>query len=101
MTSMEKRKLVTVIAETELEQQIVEELKTLGASGYTVSKTTGHGSRDVRSGALPGQNIRIEVIASDQLSEKIVTHISTRYFAHYAVICYVSEVEVLRAEKYV
>jgi nitrogen regulatory protein PII len=95
------KKLVTIVIESDLEHRLVKELLELGASGYTCTEARGEGSRNVRSGSLPGENVRINVIASQKLADKIVNHIAEGYFSQYAVACYMTEVEVMRGEKYV
>jgi nitrogen regulatory protein P-II 2 len=94
-------KLVTIVAEPVLEGRLVGELKALGASGWTVSESRGEGSRGMRASDLPGEGVRIEVVASAAVAERIVDHVARQYFPHYAVIAWVSEVEVVRGDKYV
>lgn len=94
-------KLITIIAEAVLEEQIVSELKSLGAKGYTVVASHGEGSRGMRAAEIPGQNIRIETLVGPQVAESIMAHIATHYFKHYAIVCYVTDASVLRGEKYV
>lgn len=96
---LKKLKLITIIAETILEEQICEELLSLGATGYTIVESKGHGSVGRKSGIFPGENIRIESIVNDEISTKILEAIS-KYFNDYSVVCYISDVSVLRVEKY-
>lgn len=93
-------KLVTIIAEALLEDRLTRDLKRLGAKGYTLTEARGEGSRGVRSSEWEGKNLRIESIVTPQLAHTIMTHLSESYFAHYAVIAYVQDVEVWRGEKY-
>jgi nitrogen regulatory protein P-II 2 len=94
-------KLVTIIAETVLEDQILTAIKQLGAKGYTVVGSHGQGSREMRTGEIPGENIRIETLVSSAVAEKIFEHISQNYFQNYAVVCFMTEASVVRGEKYV
>jgi len=94
-------KLVTIVAEPVLEERLVEELQRLGARGHTVTDARGAGSRGLRATDPPGQGVRIEVVASDAVASRILDHVASHYFAHYAVIAFVSSVEVVRGEKYV
>mgnify|MGYP003513056842 FL=1 len=50
-------KLVTIVAESLLEKRLVEEVKRLGAKGYTITPARGEGSRGIRSVDWEGQNI--------------------------------------------
>lgn len=93
-------KLVTIIAESVLEEKVVSLLKKHGAKGHTVVASHGEGSRGMRTGEIPGQNSRIETLVSMPVAEKIMEDLSNNYFEHYAVICYVIDASVLRGEKY-
>jgi len=94
-------RLVTIVAEPVLESRLVRDLKTLGASGWTLTESRGEGSRGMRASDVPGEGIRLEVIAGPETADRIVAHIAEHYFANYAVIAWVSEVQVMRGEKYV
>ncbi|RIH82236.1 P-II family nitrogen regulator [Calidithermus roseus] len=93
-------KLVTIIAEAFLEEKLVREVKKLGASGYTLSPARGEGSRGVRASEWEGGNVRLEVVASPQVAERILERLAEVYFPSYAVIAFTQTVEVLRGEKY-
>ncbi len=93
-------KLITIIAEPVLEARITQELRTLGATGFTVVDGRGAGSRALHAADIPGVNIRIESIVAPTVADRIVEHIASQYFADYSVIAYVSDVAVVRSEKY-
>ncbi|AFV75797.1 hypothetical protein YIM1640_09000 [Thermus oshimai] len=94
-------KLVTIVAESLLEKRLVEEIKRLGAKGYTITPARGEGSRGLRSVDWEGQNIRLETIVSEEVALKILKKLQEEYFPHYAVIAYVENVEVVRGDKYI
>lgn len=94
-------KLIVIIAEPVLEGRITQELRTLGATGFTVVDGRGGGSRALHAAEIPGVNIRIETIVTPPVAERIVEHIASQYFADYSVIAYASDVAVVRSEKYV
>lgn len=93
-------KLLTIVAEPVLEPRILAQLKAHGASGYTVTEARGAGSRGTRVGEVPGEGRRIETVVTAAVAEHILTYIAEHYFADFAVIAYVTDVEVLRGEKY-
>lgn len=93
-------KLITIIAEAFLEEKLVREVKKLGASGYTLSPARGEGSRGVRASEWEGGNVRLEVVASPQVAERILERLAEVYFPSYAVIAFTQTVEVVRGEKY-
>ena len=45
-------------------------------------------------------NIRVEIICTRDVAERIAGHLQARYYANYAMVCYLARVEVLRAEKF-
>lgn len=95
-----KLKRVTMVAEAVVEEKLLKELLAAGASGYTVTKTEGRGSRGVRASDWEGRNVKVETIVRPEVAEKILALLAEKYFKHFAVIAYVDEVEVVRGEKY-
>ncbi|MBM4406899.1 MAG: transcriptional regulator [Chloroflexi bacterium] len=96
-----RRKLVTIITEAVLERQIAQDVKRLGAKGYTITQARGEGSKGLRRADFDlGSNIRIEVVCTQAVAEAIVTHLMKVYYQSYAMIVYLADVEVLRPEKF-
>ena len=93
--------LLTVIAESVLKERLVHDLRSVGASGYTLTDAEGEGSRQRRVGEILGANIRIESIVSPEVADRLLQLISNEYFDRFAVIAYLSTVSVIRGEKYV
>lgn len=94
-------KRVTIVTEAVLETRLTADLSELGARGWTVVEARGKGSRGVRSSAVDGANLKIEVLVGAELAERILAHLAERYFADYAMIAYLDTVEVVRGDKYV
>ena len=95
------RTLLTVICEAALEKKLVADLEQLGAPGWTISDARGRGGRGVRSAGWDTEgNIRVEIICTRDVAERIVGHLQARYYANFAMVCYLAQVEVLRAEKF-
>lgn len=95
-----KMRMVTVVAETVLEEQICATLLKLGASGYTVVESRGHGSLGRQAGEIPGQSVRIETVIDEKIAEELVEGLKRDYFDHYSVACFLSDVFVVRRDKY-
>lgn len=95
-----KLKRVTIVAEAVVEQKLLKDLREHGATGYTVTKTEGRGSRGVRASDWEGRNIKVETIVRPEVANTILSLMAEKYFKHFAVIAYVDEVEVVRGEKY-
>lgn len=94
-------KLVTIVAEALLEKRLIEEVRHQGAKGYTLTEARGEGSRGLRTMDWEGKNIRLEVIVSEEVAERILGVLQESYFPYYAVIAFVENVEVVRGYKYV
>jgi len=95
------RKLVTIITETTIESVLTRDLERLGASGYTITDARGRGHRGVRNSSWePSSNIRIEVVCNSDIAEVITAHLQEYYYDNYAMIVYVSDVVVMRPEKF-
>lgn len=95
------KKLLTIIAEAQIEDVLTEQIKKLGAHGFTVVEARGEGSRGVRAGEWDqSRSIRIEVICEPQIAEAISGYLIKNYSADYALVLYLSDVEVIRGEKF-
>lgn len=98
---VQPRKLVTIITEAALERRLVDDLKRLGAHGYTISEARGEGSRGVRNaGWDASSNIRIEVVCDEETASAITAKLRVSYYDHYAMILFLTDVGVLRPEKF-
>lgn len=93
--------LLTIITEASLEARLIADLKRMGAPGYTVSDARGEGQRGIRdAGWRASGNIRVEVVSDRATAEAIAEELRRRYYADYAMILYLTEVSVLRPEKF-
>lgn len=98
---MEKRKLVTIVTEESIEQLVIADLKKLGAHGYTSVPASGEGSRGARKGDWDlNKNVRIEVICDENVARAIADHLMKTYYQDFAMIVFLSDVEVLRPQKF-
>jgi nitrogen regulatory protein P-II 2 len=93
-------KMVVIVAEPVLEVRLVAELRDIGATGCTILDGRGEGSRHGHATDMPGANIRIEAIVPPPIADRIMEHVSTKYFEHYSFIAYVLDVGVARSTKY-
>ena len=99
--SNDTRTLLTIVTEAVLEPDICEALQELGAAGYTVTNARGSGSRGVRdAGWSSSGNIRVEVVCSDDVAQRIGEHMRRSYYNDYAMIIFESDVRVLRPDKF-
>ncbi|MBL9152627.1 MAG: hypothetical protein JNK37_09090 [Verrucomicrobiales bacterium] len=99
MTPIRLRK-VTVIAERVLRDDLLDLLKELGATGWTLTAVEGEGTRGIRASEWEGRNVQIDTIVSPDLAERLMDEIGRRYFADWSLIIYAADVDVMRGEKY-
>ncbi len=96
------RKLLTLITEAALESRLIRDLERLGATGYTIGNARGKGGRGVReAGWEADSNIRLEVVCDEATARRIAAFVQDRYYDNYAMIVLLSDVEVLRPEKFI
>jgi len=93
--------LLVIVAEALLKDRLIHSIREAGAKGFTVTEVAGEGSRQRRVGELLGDNIKIEVIVNREIADRVLVVLQKDYFPHFAVIAYLSEVQVVREEKYV
>jgi nitrogen regulatory protein PII len=94
-------KLLTITCEILAQENILEILKNHEITGYTKYEVDGNGSRGLRGQGLKNEkNIKIEIIIREEKLQDIVEEISRTLFANFAIVLYVSDVGVLRPEKF-
>ncbi len=95
-------KLVTVVGEAVIMEDIAELGLKLGASGYTISDVSGHGSRSTRNVSSTGgaKTLKVEFVVPTEVATKILEEVSHEYFEHYAIIAWLSDVSVMRGQQY-
>lgn len=103
-----KVKKVVIITEKLITEQVCEILDESRASGYTVTKVAGKGSRNIRTTSdatsIVGDfsNVKIEVIVKDQsIAQDITKKIVNEFFQNFSGITYIEDVEILRMSKFV
>jgi nitrogen regulatory protein PII len=99
--AMSSRKLLTIITESALESKLCRDIEKLGAHGYTITNARGKGSRGKRNADWGSSaNIRIEVVCEETTATAISDHLRKEYYQDYAMIVFLSDVAVLRPEKF-
>lgn len=94
-------KLVTIICESVLEEQIVELLTACGAHGHTAFTVHGCGSQGTRNADITeAGNVQIEVIMKPAAAEALLTRLQAELFKDFAMVAYVNDIAVLRPEKF-
>jgi nitrogen regulatory protein P-II 2 len=93
-------RLLTIVAEEILRDRLIDEIRSAGAKGFTLTEAAGEGSRHRRVGDVLGGNIKLEVLASPTVADRLLSVLASDYFPQYAVIAYVTTVGVVRGEHY-
>ena len=95
------RKLLIVICEAALEKMLGDDALRLGAVGYTITDVRGRGRSGARDSAWEAdRSIELKVICDDEVAERLAAHVLATYGEHYAVTLYLTDVSVLRPEKF-
>jgi nitrogen regulatory protein PII len=95
------RKLITIICEAALEDDLTAVINSTGATGYTISDARGKGAHGLRDALWPeSANIRIEVLCDDDLASMLLDQLLDKYYKNYTLITFVSDVGVLRPAKF-
>ena len=97
---MKQRKLVTIVIEAALSRRLEGDLRACGAKGFTSTLAHGAGPRNQRASDVEGGKVRVESVVSNEVLELILEKLEKDYFPFYAVSCWVSQVEVVRDERY-
>jgi nitrogen regulatory protein P-II 2 len=92
--------LVTIVAESVLEERLLHDLESLGARGWTIVEARGRGPQDRRMSDLAGGSIRVETVVSQASADAIMERLAREYFAQYAVVAWTSPVLVVRTDHY-
>jgi hypothetical protein len=99
--STEKRIMLTIVTESVIENALLADLERLGVRGYTVTDARGGGTRGVRDANWSeAANICIEIICARPMADAVLAHLQERYYANFAMVACLHEVEVLRPEKF-
>ena len=94
-------KLLTITCEILAQKNIIEILKKHDITGYTTYEVEGNGSRGLRGQGFKNEkNVKVEVIMREEKLSDIVEEISRTLFANFAIVLYVSDVGVVRTEKF-
>lgn len=93
--------LLTIICEIMAQNLVKDVLKKYKITGYTSYEVGGMGDSGLRGQGLPEEkNVKIEVVLTEQSAEKVIGELTRTMFSDYAIILYLSDVQVARMEKF-
>lgn len=88
--------LVTIVAESVLQEALCNLALRAGATGYTSLPCTGSGSRGVRRGLTDvDMNVKIEILAHPPVAQAIAAEVAEQYAPDYALILFMQPVSAL------
>jgi len=94
-------KLLTITCEILAQKNIIEILKKHDITGYTTYEVDGNGARGIRGQGFKNEkNVKVEVIMREEKLQDVVEEISRTLFANFAIVLYVSDISVVRTEKF-
>jgi nitrogen regulatory protein PII len=95
-------KLLTVTCEILAQKNILEILNKHDITGYTLYEVDGSGSKGVRGHGFKNEkNLKIEIISTEARLKDVMEEITRSLFSDFAIIVYLSDVQVLRPEKFI
>ncbi len=94
-------KLLTITCEILAQKNIIGILNKHDVTGYTTYEVEGNGARGIRGQGLKNEkNVKVEIIMREEKIQTVVEEISRTMFANFAIVLYVSDVGVVRTEKF-
>jgi hypothetical protein len=93
-------KQVIVVCEPALEERIVQQIDKSGGKLLTIVPTSGRGLLGEGGADVAGSLIRIECFCPEDTATRLVLALKTRFFQKYDLFLAVSDVTVLRPDKF-
>jgi nitrogen regulatory protein PII len=91
--------LVTIITPAEFADRLEEDLRRLGAGGYTMSNVSGQGQRRPRwHGWLSTGNVRIETLITSEVAARVLDHVAD--LADLRVLAFAHSVEAVPIQRF-
>ncbi|WP_028456372.1 DUF3240 family protein [Chitinilyticum litopenaei] len=95
------RTLLTIVTEAALENDLVELFHARKLRGWTIVEARGKGDHGEQHGSFDANhNIQIELIADSAAAEQLAETIQQKFGGDFALVQWLSDVRVLRAEKF-
>ena len=94
-------KLLTITCEILAQKNVIEILKNQEITGYTSYEVDGNGEKGLRGQGIQAEkNVKVEVIMREEKLSAVIEDISRTLFPDFTIILYVSDVGVVRTEKF-
>ena len=94
-------KLLTITCEILAQKNVIDILKNHEITGYTSYEVDGNGEKGLRGQGIQAEkNVKVEVIMREEQLSAVIEAISRTLFLDFTIILYVSDVGVVRTEKF-
>ncbi len=98
---MNPMKLVTIVCEAHAREPVLALLRETGAQGWTLFTVEGEGARGGRPADIPEfANLQIQAVVPPAVAAVLLERLERDYFPRYGMIAYLSDIQVLRREKF-
>lgn len=91
---------LTVVAESVIQDRLIQAIEACGAQGWTITMAQGHGPSAHGVSGIEGGNVRIETLVSGEVAARIWDALERDFFPHYAVSAWAYDVSVARLARY-
>ena len=91
---------LTIVAESVVEERLLDVIEHCGARGWTVSMAEGHGPSHHGVSGIEGGNVRVETLVDDDVAARIWSALESDFFPNYAVSAWAYDVRVARVARY-
>ena len=99
--NLHSKKLITILCEAVARDTLTTLLRECDARGYTVSTVEGWGAKGSRFAGIPEDaNIELKTIVGPERATRILNRLSAEVIPRFATVVYISDVQVLREEKF-
>lgn len=94
-------KLVTIIADRTLKQDLIQFFKELGITGYTFCEVQGKGASDLAdNSSSEAKNVQFKILASQMLSVSLMKAVAEKYIPQGNLVIFQQDAMVLRSDKF-
>lgn len=101
MSNLSPEKLITIVTTDVLEDRLIAIVRNRGASGYTINRARGAGSTGEQSGMLDiDTNIMFHVVVPPDRLDNMLEDLQRLINKRYHLTVFVSDVSVLRPDKF-
>jgi hypothetical protein len=93
-------KMITIVGEEFLRDQVVRKVVELGATGCSYHSTQGQGKTPGRHNDVFSANFQLKAVCPADVAERILGYLAEHYFRRHAIVAWLSDVEVVRPEHF-